>query len=146
MKKLFVLSFFSFCFAFTSFGQTKFGVGATYLDEFGIQARAKLDVGENLGLIPNVSYYFIDGATGLSFDANLTYNVAEIGDGLPIYVLGGLDLTRVSVSGFGSASEFGINLGGGVDITENIYGELFYRTLFCDGCGGELGLNAGYYF
>lgn len=144
MKKYLLFFALSFCFALTSFGQTKFGAGATYIDDFGVQARASLGVGDNLGLIPSFSYYFTDGFTAISVDGNLTYGVAEVGDGIPIYALGGLDWTRVSSNGF-SNSEIGINLGGGLE-AGSIYGEIFYRALFCDGCGGDIGLNVGYYF
>ena len=144
MKKTLFLFAFCFSFATISFGQVSFGVGATYLDDFGVQARASLDASDNIGVIPSVSYYFVDGFTAISADANLTYNVATVGDDMPIYALGGLDWTRVSADGF-SNSEIGINLGAGTNVG-NIYGEVFYRTLFCDGCGGDIGLNVGYMF
>lgn len=145
MKKLLIFSFFSLCLSFSSIAQTKFGVGGTYVNDIGVQARASLGLSDGIGVIPSFSYYFTDLVTVWSIDANLTYNVATIGDDLPIYALGGLDYTTSSFSGT-SNSEIGINLGGGLDITSNIYAELFYRRFFCDGCGGDLGVNAGYYF
>lgn len=131
-------------FASVSFAQVNLGVGATYLDDFGVQARAKLAASDNLGLIPQFSYYFTDGFTAISVDANLTYDIAVVAEEIPIYALGGLDWTRVSNDGF-SNSEIGINLGGGTNIG-SIYAEIFYRAFFCDGCSGDLGLNLGYMF
>jgi len=97
-------------------------------------------------LIPSVSYYFVDGATALSVDANLTYDIATVGDDMPIYALAGLDWTRVSINDTDlSNSEFGINVGAGTNIS-SIYAEIFYRHLFCDGCDGNIGFNVGYMF
>lgn len=145
MKKLLIFSFFSLCLSFTSIAQTKFGAGATYYNDLGVQARANLGLSDGIGVIPSFSYYFTEFFTVWSLDANLTYDVAVIGDDLPIYALGGLDYTTISANGQ-SDSNLGINLGGGIDITSNIYGEIFYRAAFCDNCGGDIGINAGYYF
>ncbi len=140
MKKFLLLFVVGFCFATTSFGQVSFGVGGTYVNDLGIQARANLNVSDDLGLIPSFSYYFTDIGTQISIDANLSYNVATIGNDIPIYALGGLDWTRFSNNGL-SNSEIGINLGGGINIG-NIYAEIFYRSLF----GGDIGINVGYMF
>lgn len=147
MKKQFILLVVGLCMATVSFGQTKFGLGATYVDDFGVQARASISLGESLGVIPSFSYYFPgSGITAYSIDVNLTYGIADLGDGMPLYILAGLDRSTVSVDGFGSNSEIGLNVGAGLDVTSSIYLELFYRKFFCDNCGGEIGFNAGYYF
>jgi hypothetical protein len=146
MKKTLFFFAVCFCLATLSFGQVSFGVGGTYVDDFGVQARANMDVSDGIGVIPSVSYYFVDGATALSVDANLTYDLTTVGDDMPIYALAGIDWTRISIDGIdASNSEFGINIGAGTNIG-NIYGEVFYRKLFCDGCGGDIGLNVGYNF
>jgi len=144
MKK--TLLFFSvcICFATISFSQVTFGAGGTYVNDLGVQARANLDVSDDLGLIPSFSYYFADIGTVFSVDANLTYDVAVIADEIPVYALAGLDWSSFSYNGI-SNSHIGINLGGGTNIG-SIYGEIFYRVLFCDGCGGDIGLNVGYNF
>ena len=146
MKKTLLLFAVCFSFATISFGQVSFGVGGTYVNDFGAQVRANFDATETIGVIPSFSYYFVDGATSMSIDANLTYDITTVGDDMPIYALGGLDWTSVSIDGFdGSNSEIGINVGAGTNVG-NIYGEVFYRALFCDGCGGDIGLNVGYMF
>lgn len=146
MKKTLLFFSLCFCFATLSFGQVSFGVGGTYVNDFGVQARAGLDLTEDIGLIPSFSYYFVDGATTFGIDANLTYDVATVGDDMPIYALAGLDWTRVSVSDIDfSDSNFGLNLGAGTNIS-SVYAEVFYRLFFCDGCDGEIGFNVGYMF
>ena len=145
MKKQLLLFMACMGFAALSFGQTKFGVGATYIGDFGVQARANLDLGDKLGVIPSFSYYFTDIGSAWSIDANLTYDVAVVGDEMPIYLLGGLDYTTVSFGG-SSNSEIGINIGAGIEINSHIYIEPFWRKAFCDFCGSDIGFNAGYYF
>lgn len=141
MKKQLLLFVVCMGFSALSFGQTKFGAGATYWNDLGVQARASLNLVDNIGIIPSFSYYFADGGTVISVDGNATYNIAEIGDGMPIYGLAGLNWTRLSSGGF-SDSDIGLNVGAGVQITPNIYAELFYRTVYT----GDIGLNVGYYF
>ena len=144
MKKHILLFSLCCCFASVSFGQVNFGVGGTYVNDLGVQARANLDVSETLGLIPSFSYYFTEIGSAFSIDGNLTYNVAEIGDGIPIYALGGLDYSVFSFGG-NSDGNIGINLGAGTNVS-SIYGEIFFRKLFCDICGSDIGINVGYSF
>ncbi len=145
MKKTLLFFSICFCFATISFGQVSFGVGGTYVNDIGVQARAGLDLTDNIGLIPSFSYYFSEGeSTTLSVDANLTYDLTTVGDDMPIYALAGLDWTRVSIGDF-SNSEIGLNIGAGTNIS-SVYAELFYRLFFCDGCDGEIGINVGYMF
>lgn len=141
MKKILLLSLFLIGLTFTSEAQTKFGVGGTYFGELGVQGRAKFALTDEITAMPNVSFYFAD-ATVLTFDAHAGYNFTEIED-MPIYGIGGLGFYRVSSGGF-SSSSLTLTLGGGIDINENVYAELFYRNLF-DG-GSDIGINAGYYF
>ncbi len=143
MKNL--LLTFIFCFSFLAIGtsQVSFGAGATYWGEFGVQARADIDM-ESFSIIPKASYYFVDGATNLVFDADLAFNVATIGDDMPLYVFGGPSLNRIS-SDFFSATELGLNFGAGVNIS-NLYVEAKYGFLLCDGCSGDIGVAAGYMF
>lgn len=143
MKKQLLLLSFCFLLGSVAFGQTKFGAGVAYFNDLGIQGRAKLDLGDKLGAIPSLTYYFGD-FTSIGVDGVVTYDVATVSE-FPIYALGGLNWTRVSSGGF-SNSELGINLGAGTEINTNIYVELRYLSFLCDGCGSDLGFNVGYYF
>lgn len=142
MKNL--LLTFIFCFSFLAVGtsQVSFGGGVAYQDDFGVQARAAIDM-ESFTIIPKFTYYFVDIVTLLVFDADVAFNVAEI-DENPVYLFAGPSLNRVS--GFGSSSsEIGLNLGAGARFS-NLYVEAKYALLFCDGCGGDIGVAAGYMF
>ncbi len=141
MKKILILSLFFTGLAFTSTAQVKFGVGGTYFGDLGVQGRAKFALTDEITAMPNVNLYFGNG-TQISLDAHAGYNFAEVED-MPIYGIGGLGYYRVSSNGF-SSSSLSLTLGGGIDINENIYAELFWRNLF-DG-GSDIGINAGYYF
>lgn len=105
-----------------------------------------MDIGlnENLAVMPQFSYYFEDLFTVYSFDLNFTYDVAIIAGDVPLYAIGGLDLRTFSTAG-ASERNLGINLGGGI-LMGHIYAEVFYRSMFCDGCSSDLGFNLGYYF
>lgn len=129
-----------------AFGQTTFGVGVSYDEnlDFGVHARAKLGLQEKLAVQPQFTYWFQDGFTVLSLDANLAYDVAMIGE-MPIYALGGLDWTRISFGGASDAN-FGINIGAGVTVGGNIYIEPRWQKFLCEDCGSGIGVNAGYYF
>ena len=140
MKKALLFFSLCFCLATASNAQVTFGVGGTYVNDLGVQARANLDLTETIGLIPSFSYYFSDPGTVISLDANATYNLTTIGDDMPLYGLAGLDYTRVSFAG-ASDSEIGLNVGAGTNIG-NIYAEIFYRTTY----SGDIGINVGYTF
>ncbi|MBT8232155.1 MAG: hypothetical protein HKO66_05885 [Saprospiraceae bacterium] len=145
MKKLLLFSFFSLCLAFTSMAQTKFGAGATYYSDFGVQGRANLDLSDGIGLIPSFNYYFTEIGTSFSIDANATYDITVVGDDLPIYGFGGLGYYSFSFGGE-SSSEIGLNLGAGTEVGGNIYIEIGWKKFFCDFCGDDIGFAAGYYF
>ncbi len=141
MKKQ--LTLFALLFSATfAFGQTQFGAGISYWDNFGVQGRAILDLDiENIDIVPSASLYFFDGGTALALDGDVTYEITEISDGIPLYGKGGLNFTRVSGNG-SSDTELGLNLGAGVRFSGSFYGELQYRTTY----NGDLVLNVGYYF
>jgi len=145
MKKYLLLLLFVPLFSFVAVAQTTFGVGAAWQEnvDFGVEARAKLPLGETFDIIPSFNYWFTDG-TVISLDAVLAYDVATVSN-LPIYALGGLDWTRASLGGF-SNSELGINLGAGTIVGGNIYIEPRWTKFLCDGCGSSLSIHGGYYF
>jgi len=143
MKNLLLTTALFFCFLIVGNTQVSFGVGASYWGDFGVQARANIDM-EKFDIIPKFTYYFADGLTVIAFDADVAFDVANIGDDTPIYVFGGPSLYRASASGF-SNSELGINAGAGARFS-NIYVEAKYGFLLCDGCSGDIGFAAGYMF
>ena len=123
--------------------QINLGVGATYINDLGVQVRADIPM-ESFTLIPKASYFFVDNVTVLKFDADLAFNIGRIGDENPIYVFGGPTLFRTSANG-NSNSDIGINAGAGARFS-NLYIEAFYSIFFCDNCSSELGFAAGYMF
>ena len=143
MKNL--LLTFIFCFSFLAIGtsQISFGAGASYWNDFGIQARANVEM-EKFDLIPKATYYLVDGATNLAFDVDAAFDVATVGDDTPIYAFGGPSLWRIS-NDFFSSTELGLNFGAGARLT-NLYVEIKYGFLLCDGCSGDIGFAAGYMF
>ncbi|MFT4534766.1 MAG: hypothetical protein ACJA1A_000306 [Saprospiraceae bacterium] len=135
------------CFALFSTivsGQLEFGIGATYLNNLGVQVRADIPLIDGFDVEPKVSYYFVDNATVLSFDADATYDLINFGDSNPFYLLVGPTLYRTSTSGF-SDSNLGFNLGAGLGISNLVF-EIKYTTLFCDNCNGQVGGNVAYMF
>lgn len=148
MKNLLLTTALFFCFLIVGNSQVNFGVGASYWGDFGVQARADIAL-ESFDIIPKFTYYFADGGTVMTFDADAAFNVATIGDDSPIYAFAGPSLYRVSVDlgPFGSASstELGLNAGVGARFS-NIYVEAKYGFVLCDGCESELGFAAGYMF
>ena len=130
-------------FAIAGNAQVNFGLGATYLNNLGVQARAEISL-NSFNLEPKVSYYFVDNVTQLSFDVDATYNLVNFGDEYPLYVLAGPTLFRSSSSGF-SNSDLGFNLGAGLGISHLRF-EIKYTTIFCDNCNGQIGGNLAYMF
>jgi len=143
MKNL--LLTFLFCFSFLAIGtsQVSFGVGGSYWNDFGVQARADVQM-DKFDIIPKFTYYFVDGATNFAIDGDVAFNVATIADENPLYVFGGPSLWRVS-NDFFSSTELGLNFGAGTRFS-NIYAEVKYGFLLCDGCDGDIGFAAGYMF
>ncbi|MEE9438462.1 MAG: hypothetical protein V3V14_05635 [Saprospiraceae bacterium] len=140
-KKIFTLLAFSMI-TFASFGQINFGVGATYFNDLGVQARAAFDAG-SFEVVPKATYFFTKGVTVLEIDADVHFNVAEIAEN-PVYVLGGLGYHILS-SSFASTSNLGINAGAGVRIS-NIFVEVKYAKILCENCGGDIAFTGGYMF
>lgn len=143
MKNLILTFLLSFTFLAVGTSQISFGAGASYWGEFGVQARANIDM-ESFDIIPKATYYFVDGVTNLVFDADLAFNVATVGDDIPVYAFAGPSINRLS-NDFISATELGINAGIGARLT-NLYIEVKYGFLLCDGCDGDIGFAAGYMF
>lgn len=144
MKRINLLLFFLVAISCIGMSQTKFGAGAVYNSEFGIQVRADIPVQETFSIVPKATYFFIDVVTTLKFDVNLHIDVATVGDGIDIYGIAGPSLLYATLNGI-SASEFGLDLGAGVKL-DRFYGEIRWWKLFCDSCGSEIEFGAGVYF
>ncbi|MFT6336006.1 MAG: hypothetical protein ACI86M_002865 [Saprospiraceae bacterium] len=135
------------CFLFISTalsGQIGFGIGATFLNKLGVQARADISLISTFDVEPKFSYYFVDDATSLSFDIDATFDLISFGENNPFYVLAGPALYRFSSNG-NSNSDLGFNLGAGLGLA-NLRFELKYTTIFCDNCNGQVGGNVAYMF
>jgi len=126
-----------------SIGQLSFGLGASYHENVGVQARSRVDIG-NFDLIPKATLYLVDGATSYSIDVDAAYNFITFSDEHPLYGFAGLAYYRTSVNGIGDG-DIGINVCLGLQV-KNIYGEVKYTDVFCEGCDGQIGFAAGYMF
>jgi hypothetical protein len=141
-KQLLTLGFFVFI-SNMAIAQVQFGAGATLINDFGVQGRAKIGINEKINALPALSYFFSDG-TVIAIDAVGSYDITEVED-FPIYATGGLTFLRFS--GFGSSfTTTALNLGGGTIINSRIYAELRLLLALNNGSGTDLGLNVGYYF
>lgn len=143
MKKVFLTLVFVVSFIAISFSQLSFGLGASYHENVGVQARSRIDVG-NFDLIPKATFYLVDGATSYSFDVDAAYNIVTFSDEHPLYVFGGLAYYRQTINDIGDG-DIGFNIGVGLEV-KHIYGEIKYTNIFCEGCDGQVGFAAGYMF
>lgn len=99
-----------------SYGQLRFGAGVSLLgfDTFGVQGKVLLDLEEKTGKpidgAGTFTWYFQDGITAWSIDADAHYRLTTIADNIELDPVVGLQLARVSTD-FGDDSDIGINLG-----------------------------------
>ncbi len=161
MKKLFVLVLAIFCVTTMTQAQSKgemsvgaqvaFGSGDSY-SNVGIGAKFRYNVIDNLRIEPSFTYFLEkDYLSMWDISANAHY-LFPVGSRFTLYPLAGLSVMGVKADvGDHSASdsEFGINLGGGVDfdLTHNLVlnGELKYKV------GGDwsrliIGIGVAYKF
>jgi len=143
IKNILFITILLCCFSSVGKSQVSFGGGLTYLNEVGIQVRSVIPF-DRFNLIPKVSYYIVDDVTSMSFELDASYDLLTFGDDNPVYLFSGPALYRNSSNG-NSISDFGINLGAGLQVS-HIYGEIKYTTLFCTDCGGQIGFSLGYMF
>jgi len=143
IKHILLVTAMFFCFISLGKSQVSFGVGATYLEDLGLQVRSNIPL-DQFDLMPKVSYYFVDNATSLSFELDAAYDFLTLGDENPLYLFTGPALYRFSANG-SSDNTFGINLGAGLQISQ-IYAEIRYSTLFYSNVTGQIGFAAGYMF
>lgn len=102
---------------------------STDINKIGIGVNAEFPVMEKLSIAPSFFYYFPEKEDGVSlnfleFNANANYYFFQ-NEGISVYALGGLNLTRTSVSfegsnffggGFSpSSNNVGLNLGAGAN-------------------------------
>ncbi len=117
-------------FSTLSFGQLKFGAGASLqdFDAFGIQGKVLLDLEEKVGQpidgVGTFTFYLGD-ILDWSIDIDGQYRLLIIGEDIKFSVLSGLQLARASTD-FVSATDVGLNLGGNFIIpiqSFNIYAQ-----------------------
>lgn len=73
-------------------------------------------VDPNLSIDPSFVLYFPDGPVDyLEFNGDVVYRF-EVSADTPVlpFAMGGINIARISVDGFGSQTEMGLNLGGGI--------------------------------
>jgi len=110
-----------------TYSQTKVGANIVYGSEsdFGLGVKASFDVSEKFKVSPSVSYFFTESVpevstTMMSFDADAHY-FFELKEKLSVYPLAGINVFYTSVSSSfnsvysASSTDFGINLGGGLN-------------------------------
>lgn len=118
------------------------------LNDLGIGARGTYDINDQFRPAADVIYYLVDGATAFGINANLHYKFAGQTGGVQPYVLAGLGFVSVSVDlgpfGNASATDTGLNLGGGVTLPVG-NATFFGEGVFGVG-GSEFGLLAGLLF
>ncbi|SNR15071.1 outer membrane beta-barrel protein [Tenacibaculum jejuense] len=123
MKKL-TFTFLFMMISIAMFSQTKVGIQAAYgtSAEFGIGAKATFRITDKFHASPSFNYFFGESTQGASssligINADAHYVLSQK-DGLSLYPLAGLNVTRSSASAFGfsaSVTEIGFNVGGGLN-------------------------------
>ena len=98
-------------------GEKSIGINAGYgseIESYKLGVNFKYNFSDQFRVAPSFEYYL--ERRGLSFwDANADANyLVYVGDGINAYPLAGLTLMRGSSKSF-SNTEFGVNLGGGID-------------------------------
>ncbi len=140
MKKLLSTSFLAIAICFlcqtAAFGQyhgTKLGVGITYgseIEAVGLRAGATFRVSEDLGIAPNIEFYFLDDEAPFGIDSFIAFNLdghfmLETDPEYHIYALGGLNITSIGDEDPDpefdddfdeSETELGLNLGLGGEL------------------------------
>jgi hypothetical protein len=154
MKKILTLIILLFVLSFNSFGQFKFGLGATVeiADFFGVTGKAKYQINEDFAGQASFSYYFED-FTFWTIDLDVLYGGFDIGDTDGFYAtpFAGLQIATVSVDlgSFGgnvSDTDLGVNLGiqGNLPINDDL--EFFIEPKITIGGGEGVYVAAGIYF
>jgi opacity protein-like surface antigen len=117
-----------------------FGLGAALqdFDAFGVQARTAFGLGGDISEITGSAAIYFDN-TWMSFDAD--YHFILKGGKTRFYPLAGLELA----TDFGDWTEFGVNLGGGLNfmMTETLaaYAEAKFVAWGVDGLNLTLGFR-----
>ncbi|AUC15526.1 hypothetical protein BTO06_10405 [Tenacibaculum sp. SZ-18] len=106
------------------YSQTKIGIQAIYGTDtdFGIGAKATIEISEKFLASPSINYFFGESVQGastsvLGINADAHYIISK-NNGLSLYPLAGINLTRSSATVLGnsiSTTEIGFNLGGGLN-------------------------------
>ena len=118
MKKIIIAFSLLVCLQLSASGQFTIGGGATYAfpgSDFGFHAKGLLGVGEKFDFSPGVGIFLGDG-TPFFIDADVQYELFEIGDGFRFLPFAGINFLKTT-----DTSTLGLNLGGSIrfDVNEN---------------------------
>jgi hypothetical protein len=112
-------------------------------ERFGIGAQFSVPIARHLEFYPSVDYFFVSPGTWMDFNADLKYRATTDGSLNWLYVGGGLNVTRVSVSGASSTDPHANLFLGAESLKGRIhpFGEL--RAIIGDGSTVQIaaGLN-----
>ncbi|MFZ6012318.1 MAG: outer membrane beta-barrel protein [Bacteroidota bacterium] len=129
MKKVFLLTAISLVFCAASHAQIRLGALFGYgseVEQPGLGVNAEFMLNDKMAISPNLLFYFPEKFTGGKYsywelNGNFNYYFFDK-DAIAVYGLAGLNVTTIKVkydnnSFFASASdsEFGLNIGGGVN-------------------------------
>lgn len=123
-------------------GQIAFGVGATYVagtnGTFGVQANSMIGLSDKLDISPSATFWFEDNVD-FSVDADLHYQLLQIGDGFSLNPFAGINYTG------GTDNSIAINLGLSLQIaTEN--GAIYLEPKYVIDVFDSFAFTAGYFF
>lgn len=132
MKKLFIALSMIIGFQFVSSAQFTIGAGAAFVfpsSSFGFQAKSLIGINDKVDFSPSVGI-FLESGTPFVIDADVHYDLLEIGDGFRLMPFAGLNFIN------NDGSDLGINIGASIrfDINANtIYIEPKYTVLSYNG-------------
>ncbi len=137
LLKLTFLALFVFALGTNADAQLRIGGGLVFNTDLnskiGFDLRSEIGVGDVIVIVPNFNLYLPkDGVTTWEINGDVHYPFA-VTDAVNVFPLAGLNITSISLGGFGSATEVGINLGGGANfaITDSmrIFAEIKYVAI-----------------
>ena len=133
-------------------GQSAVGGGLVFNTDdgptVGLNFKYQYNITNPLRLEPSFTYFFKDNNVSLwDISVNLHY-LFDVGSDFVLYPLAGFGIYGVNVSGGGSDTDFGLNLGGGVDyhFDSNWFANFQIKFAIKDGSTALIGLGVGYKF
>jgi len=127
--------------------QFKFGAGAQFFNDFGLQGKAHNVFSDEIAGQGTFSYYFSSGFTSWGIDADVHYYGLELGEVESFALAPFAGLNFFSVSAFGvSNSDIGLNLG--ISATLPLDGglEIYIEPKIVIGGGDGFAISGGVYF